>query len=65
MPLDVLTRFYPFAKSRKYEVKTTKKLSEDAFYKDKDKSIEYVHDLLKEEKSILVCSHNPNNSPNS
>ena len=50
---------YPFAKSRKYEVKTTKKLSEDAFYKDKDKSIEYVHDLLKEENSILVCSHNP------
>jgi phosphohistidine phosphatase SixA/8-oxo-dGTP pyrophosphatase MutT (NUDIX family) len=50
---------YPFAKSRKYDVKTTKKLSEDSFYKDKDRPIEYVKDLLKSDQSILVCSHNP------
>lgn len=50
---------YPFAKSKKYEVKTSKKLSEDEFYKDKDKAVDYVKDLIKENDSILVCSHNP------
>jgi 8-oxo-dGTP diphosphatase len=35
------------------------KLSESTFKKDKEKVFEYVKDLLKNEKSTLICSHNP------
>ena len=35
------------------------KLSESTYKKDKDKAIDYCKDLLKEEKSVLICSHNP------
>jgi 8-oxo-dGTP diphosphatase len=41
----------------KFEV--SNKLGESAHKKDKDKAFDYCRDLIKEDKSILICSHNP------
>ncbi len=35
------------------------KLSESAYKKDKEKAFDYCKDLIKADKSILICSHNP------
>jgi 8-oxo-dGTP diphosphatase len=34
-------------------------LSEDAYSKDKDVALEYVETLMKPDKNVLICSHNP------
>ena len=35
------------------------KLGESTYKKDKEKAVDYCKDLIKESKSILICSHNP------
>lgn len=35
------------------------KLSESAYKKDKEKAFDYCKELIKADKSILICSHNP------
>jgi 8-oxo-dGTP diphosphatase len=49
----------PMAKSLDLKLIVSGKLSESTFKKDKEKVFEYVKDLLKNEKSTLICSHNP------
>ena len=48
-----------FARRLEINLEVSGKLSESTYKKDKDKAIEYCKDLLKDDKSILICSHNP------
>ena len=48
-----------FARRLEINLEVSGKLSESTYKKDKDKAIEYCKDLLKGDKSILICSHNP------
>jgi 8-oxo-dGTP diphosphatase len=48
-----------FARKLQIKLEVNGKLSESTYKKDKDKAIDYCKDLLKEEKSVLICSHNP------
>jgi 8-oxo-dGTP diphosphatase len=34
-------------------------LSEDAYAKDKEAALEYVYTLMKPDRNVLICSHNP------
>ena len=34
-------------------------LSEDAYSKDKEAALEYVYTLMKPDRNVLICSHNP------
>jgi len=47
--------------ARKLDIalEVSEKLSESAYKKDKERAINYCKDLIKEDKSILICSHNP------
>ena len=49
----------PMAKALGMNLIVTGKISESSFKKDKDKTFEYFKELIKSEKSILICSHNP------
>lgn len=49
----------PMAKSLGMNLNVSGKISESSFKKDKDKTFEYFKELIKSEKSILICSHNP------
>jgi 8-oxo-dGTP diphosphatase len=48
-----------FARRLEIKLEVSGKLSESTYKKDKDKAIDYCKELLKEDKSILICSHNP------
>jgi 8-oxo-dGTP diphosphatase len=47
--------------ARRLEIKceVSNKLGESAYKKDKEKAVDYCKDLIRLDKSILICSHNP------
>jgi 8-oxo-dGTP diphosphatase len=47
--------------ARRLEIKfeVSDKLGESAYKKDKEKAVDYCKDLIRLDKSILICSHNP------
>ena len=47
------------AKGLDIKLEVSSKLSESTYKKDKEKAFDYVRELIKEDKSILICSHNP------
>ncbi len=47
------------AKGLDIKLEVSSKLSENTYKKDKEKAFDYVSELIKEDKSILICSHNP------
>ena len=47
------------AQALRVECKSTASLSEDVFEKDDNVAIEYVQQLIKLSKNVVVCSHNP------
>ena len=47
------------AKGLNIKLEVTGKLSEDTYKKDKEKAFDYAKDLIKLNKSVLLCSHNP------
>ena len=47
------------AKGLDIKLEVSSKLSENTYKKDKEKAFDYVSELVKEDKSILICSHNP------
>ena len=47
------------AKGLDIKLEVSSKLSESTYRKDKEKAFDYVRELIKEDKSILICSHNP------
>ena len=47
------------AKGLDIKLEVSSKLSENTYKKDKEKAFDYVRELIKEDKSILICSHNP------
>ena len=47
------------AKGLDIKLEVSSKLSESTFKKDKEKAFDYVRELIKEDKSVLICSHNP------
>jgi len=47
------------AKGLDIKLEVSSKLSESTYKKDKEKAFDYVSELIKEDKSILICSHNP------
>ena len=47
------------AKGLDIKLEVSSKLSENTYKKDKEKAFNYVSELIKEDKSILICSHNP------
>jgi 8-oxo-dGTP diphosphatase len=49
----------PLAESLRVDCKVTPSLSEDVFEKDDNIAIEYIQQLVKFNKSSVVCSHNP------
>jgi len=49
----------PLSNALDIKLKVEKDISEDTWKKDKEKAIEFAKDVIKEEKTILVCSHNP------
>lgn len=48
-----------FARKLSINLEVSTKLSESAYKKDKEKAIDYCKELFKEDKNILICSHNP------
>jgi 8-oxo-dGTP diphosphatase len=48
-----------FARKLSISLEVSAKLSESTYKKDKEKAIDYCRDLFKEDKNILICSHNP------
>lgn len=48
-----------FARNLKISLEVGKELSENSYKKDKDLAINYCKELIKQDKSILICSHNP------
>ena len=49
----------PMAKSLNLKLVVSGNLSESTFKKDKEKVFDYAKELVKNEKSTLLCSHNP------
>lgn len=49
----------PMAKALNLKLVVTGKVSESSFKKDKEKAFEYLKELLKSDKSAILCSHNP------
>lgn len=49
----------PMAKSLGLNLIVTGKISESSFKKDKEKAFEYLKEVLKTDKSAILCSHNP------
>ena len=49
----------PIAKSLGLNLIVTGKISESSFKKDKEKAFEYLKEVLKSDKSAVLCSHNP------
>lgn len=49
----------PMAKSLGLNLIVTGKISESSFKKDKEKAFEYLKEVLKSDKSAVLCSHNP------
>jgi 8-oxo-dGTP diphosphatase len=49
----------PMAKGLGIKLEVTGKLSESSYRKDKEKAIDYVKDVFKDEINALICSHNP------
>jgi len=47
------------AKGLDIKLEVSSKLSENTYKKDKEKAFDYVSELIKEDKRILICSHNP------
>ena len=47
------------AKGLDIKLEISSKLNENTFKKDKEKAFDYARELIKEDKSILICSHNP------
>ena len=47
------------AKGLDIKLEVSSKLSESTYKKDKEKAFDYVSELIKEDKRILICSHNP------
>ncbi len=47
------------AKSLKIEVKVSQEISEYTFKKNKEKSRDFVKELMKKRETLLICSHNP------
>ena len=47
------------AKGLDIKLEVSSKLSENTYKKDKEKAFDYVRELIKEDKSVLICSHNP------
>lgn len=47
------------AKGLGIKLEVSPKLSESTYQKDKEKAFEYAKDLIKEDLSLLICSHNP------
>ena len=48
-----------FARRLGIKLEVSGKLSESTYKKDKDKAIDYCKEVIKENKNILICSHNP------
>jgi 8-oxo-dGTP diphosphatase len=48
-----------FARRLEIKLEVSGKLSESTYKKDKDKAFDYCKEIIKEKKSILICSHNP------
>jgi 8-oxo-dGTP diphosphatase len=49
----------PIASALQMKVEVSGKLSESSFKKDKERAFEYLKELIKSNKSALICSHNP------
>lgn len=49
----------PLSKALDIKLKVEKEISEQTWKKDKERAIDFAKDVIKEEKTILVCSHNP------
>ena len=49
----------PMAKALNLKLVVTGKVSESSFKKDKEKAFEYLKEVLKSDKSAILCSHNP------
>jgi 8-oxo-dGTP diphosphatase len=47
------------AKGLGIKLEVTGKLSESSYRKDKEKAIDYVKEVFKNEINALICSHNP------
>lgn len=47
------------AKSLKIDVQVAQEISEYTFKKNKEKSRDFVKDLIKKNETLLICSHNP------
>lgn len=49
----------PLSKSLGIKLEVTGKLSESSFKKDKERAFDYLKEVIKSNKSALLCSHNP------
>lgn len=49
----------PLSKSLGLKLEVTGKLSESSFKKDKERAFDYLKEVIKSNKSALLCSHNP------
>lgn len=49
----------PLARVLDVKLKVEKDVSEDSWKKDKDRAIDFAKDVIKEEMTTIVCSHNP------
>lgn len=49
----------PLAKSLGLKLEVTGKLSESSFKKDKERAFDFLKEVIKSNKSALLCSHNP------
>ena len=49
----------PLSKALDIKLKVEKDISEQTWKKDKEKAIDFAKEIIKEEKTIIVCSHNP------
>ena len=49
----------PLTKALDLKLKVEKVISEQSWKKDKELAIEFAKEIIKDERTILVCSHNP------
>ncbi len=49
----------PLTKALDIKLKVEKDISEQSWKKDKELAIEFAKEIIKDERTILVCSHNP------
>ena len=49
----------PLTKALDLKLKVEKDISEQSWKKDKELAIEFAKEIIKDERTILVCSHNP------